>query len=124
MPEFSRKSLDKLHTCDNILQEICQEAIRVIDFSVICGHRNEQEQTKAYNEGYSKAKWGQSNHNFAPSRAIDLLPYPSGWESRDKFFELAGVIKGIAYCKGYKVRWGGEFKGFFDGAHFEIVGDI
>jgi len=122
MPRFSKRSQERLKTCHKDIQAICNDAIEIIDFSVIWGRRNEEEQTKAYNEGYSKAKYGESKHNVEPkSEAVDLLPYPSGWGDKEQFYLLAGVIKACAHKRKIKIKWGGEFKSFFDGAHFEII---
>lgn len=121
MPRFGKASLENLGTCDNRLREICLEAIKIMDFSVICGHRGEEAQNKAFTEGNSKAKWGESKHNSMPSKAIDLLPYPPDWADRERFAKLAGIMVGIAHMKGIKIKWGGEFKGFYDAAHFQLV---
>ena len=74
MPVFGKRSLQKLETCDPRLQEICKEAIKVMDFTVLCGHRAEDEQNRVYNEGKSKLQWPKSKHNSKPSIAIDLAP--------------------------------------------------
>lgn len=121
MPIFSTKSKLNLLTCDQRLQTIAFDAIGIIDFSVICGHRGKEAQEKAFAGGFSKAKWGQSKHNTSPSQAMDLLPYPSGWDDINQFYQLAGVIKAIAFKHGIPIRWGGEFKWGFDGGHFELL---
>jgi peptidoglycan L-alanyl-D-glutamate endopeptidase CwlK len=122
MPQFSNKSKLNLLTCDQKLQELCFDAIGVVDFSVICGHRGKEAQNKAYKDGDSRAKWGESRHNISPSRAVDLLPYPYGYDDINQFYQLAGVMKALAFNKGYNLKWGGDFEGFFDGAHFELGG--
>ncbi len=126
---FSQKSLDVLNTCDPRLVDICLEAIKIIDFTVICGHRGEEDQNKAYVGGKSKLKYPQSSHNKIPSQAVDLAPYPINWENRERFTLLAGVILGIAHQKGYNLRWGGAWNGldtfttnkFSDLPHFELT---
>jgi len=129
---FSRSSKEKLITCRLDLQFICNEAISVMDFSVIWGRRNKQEQNFAYKYGFSKKKWPESRHNFEPPRlseAIDLAPYPIDWTDKDRFILLAGIIKGIAYENGIRIRWGGDWDGdndlkdqtFFDYCHYEIT---
>ncbi len=121
MPHFGKKSLEQLATCESEIQIICNEAIKIMDFSVICGNRKKEDQDKAHEEGYSEVEWPNSRHNTFPSKAVDILPYPSGWQDIGKFHELAGVIKTIAHQKDIKIRWGGNFKSFFDGAHFELI---
>ena len=121
MPKFSNKSKEKLVTCDIRLQNICHEAIKIMDFSVICGYRDEEAQNSLFEKGMTKAKWGESEHNNIPAKAVDLLPYPSGWDDKYKLYELAGVIGAVAFSQGVKIKWGRDFKSFFDGAHFELM---
>ena len=131
MPIFSKTSLRKLATCSPLLEEIAQEAIRVVDFSVIWGHRNKRDQDKAFKDGFSEKKWPFSKHNEWPSRAMDIIPYPvkEKWEEdRDKFFFLAGIVIGIALKMKVEVRWGGDWdrnpstkEKFEDLAHFELL---
>ncbi|PIR06673.1 MAG: peptidase [Candidatus Komeilibacteria bacterium CG11_big_fil_rev_8_21_14_0_20_36_20] len=122
MPLFSKKSKKNLIDTDYRLVNIAYKAIEIIDFSVIEGYRSETKQNKLFKEGFTKAQFPLSPHNKKPSRAIDLLPYPfQGWENKEQFFLLAGVIKAIAHEQNIGIRWGGEFKSFFDGPHFELL---
>lgn len=121
MPHFGRSSKKKLATCDKRLQDICNEAIKYYDFSVICGYRGEKDQNEAFLRGASKAKFPQSEHNKSPSRAVDLAPYPIDWRDRERFRFLSYIIRGIADYQGVKLRWGGDFESVSDMPHFEIV---
>lgn len=128
MYKFGKSSLKRLETCDPRLQEILNEAIKEIDFSVLCGHRNEEDQNKAVKGGFSKVKYPNSKHNSYPSKAVDCAKYPLRWENLDDFKELAAVILRIAKEKGYKVRWGADWnmdgktsdERFLDYPHFQI----
>jgi peptidoglycan L-alanyl-D-glutamate endopeptidase CwlK len=51
---------------------------------------------------------------------VDVVPYPVDWSDICGFYEFAGFVKGIAVPLGIKVKWGGDFKTFFDGAHWEL----
>jgi hypothetical protein len=53
--------------------------------------------------------------------AIDVVPYPVDWDNINAFYEFAGRVKQKADELGIKVRWGGDFDGFFDGPHWELV---
>jgi len=135
MAHFSSKSKEILSTCDNRLQDICNTLIEWFDFSVISGHRGEEEQNKIFADGYSQVKYPDSKHNAEPSLAVDLTPYPVDWEDREAFTYLAGWFMGVARMKGYKVRWGGDWNGtdgnrggdslkdnsFDDLGHFELM---
>ena len=128
MPSFGKASLERLSTCHPDLQAICHEAIKLIDFTVVCGHRNEVEQNLAYNTKKSQLKFPASKHNKTPSLAVDIAPYPINWADKNRFHYLAGIMKGIALSKGIKLRWGGDWDNngelndqvLIDLPHFEI----
>ncbi len=120
MFKFSKISQSKLDTCDKRIQLICNEAIKVFDFSVLCGHRGEISQDKAYRTGKSQLKWPDSKHNKEPSIAVDLAPYPIDWKDIARFYGLAGYIKEAAYSNGLDVIWGGCWDDLKDYGHFEL----
>ena len=134
MPSFGTASKKRRETIDTGLKEIIDSAIKVFDFTIVCGHRNKTQQEKAFNDGHSQLHWPDSKHNSKPSKAVDLAPYDPvnrriDWNNRDRFILLAGVIMGIAHSKGIKIRWGGDWDGdtfmhnqrFHDLPHFELV---
>ena len=137
--KFSTRSLDRLKTCHEDIQLVMQEVIRVVDFSVVFGHRGEEEQNKAYPK-FSSKQWPDSKHNKVPALAIDVLPYPSGWpqdtdEANVKshkiaqFYYMAGIVMLIAKDLNISLRWGGDWdmdkdfldQTFDDLAHFELI---
>lgn len=128
MPSFSQRSKNNLKLCDVRLQDVLMEAIKYYDFTVICGHRGEEEQNRAYHEGKSKLLFPASKHNKNPSRAVDIVPYPIDWNNKARFFYLAGLVIGIARTMGHVIRWGGDWNGdgdfgdqnFNDLPHFEL----
>ena len=118
-------------TCTADLQYIATRAIQIIDFSVLWGYRNEQEQNEAYEKGRSKLRFPYSKHNTYPSQAIDLAPYPIDWKNIKRFIYLGGVMLGIAKEKHLRIRWGGDWnsngilsdENFKDYGHFELIGE-
>lgn len=127
MPYFSKTSIEKLKTCHNDLQVICNKAIELYDFAVICGYRNKEEQSKAFKGGFSKVNYPLSRHNHLPSNAMDLCPYPIDWKNENRFYELAGIIKTVAdylLTSGkisHKIQWGGDWRTLNkDLPHFEL----
>ncbi len=130
MPSFGKRSKRNLDTLKPDLQAVLNEAIRYMDFSVIEGFRGEADQNKYFNEGKSKLRFPQSNHNKLPSKAVDLAPYPSLWSNIGKFYELADVMFKAANTLGVKLRWGGDWsrdgdvtdQKFNDLPHFELKG--
>lgn len=121
----SLKHRDSLHPD---LQRVLDEAIKTYNFSIICGHRNETDQNKAYAEGKSQKKWPESKHNSWPSRAADLAPFPVDWNDRARFHVMMGHVESAAIRLGIAVRFGWDFNQngkdddrFKDLPHVELV---
>jgi len=121
MAKLGRKSLERLGTCHEDLQIIVHELIKVMDVSVICGVRGEQEQNKAFRDGKSNLQFPNSKHNRTPSEAVDVVPYPVDWKDIGRFERMVGAIQAIAIMKGIKIRVGADFKSFKDYPHIELV---
>lgn len=128
MPSFSKNSLDQLQTCDQRLQDLMNEAIKYINFSVLNGHRSKEYQDNAYKTGHSTLKWPQSKHDASPSLAVDIAPWPIDFKDIKRYIYYAGIIKGISLQMGIPIRWGGDWNMNFDPAdntfndlgHFEL----
>lgn len=129
MPSFGKASREKLDTCDDKLQAICEVVIEHYDFSVLEGHRSGERQNELFRQGKSTLKAGQSKHNSLPSRAVDLSPYKIDWENPKRFYLLAGMMFQCAYELNIKIRWGGDWdrdwdhadQSFMDLPHFELI---
>ena len=135
MYQFSNKSKIKLTQAHEKLQLIAFEAIAIVDFTILETHRSHDRQTQLFKEGKTKVEY--SKHNYLPSHAVDIAPYPipKDWGDSDKkelarFYYLAGVWKAVAYQHNIKIRWGGDWQGstiFTDNSwddllHFELIG--
>jgi hypothetical protein len=80
--------------------------------------RTHAEQTMLYVKGVSKAKAGQSWHNFG--QAVDIVHSVKAWNLTDHEWRLLGHIgKEVAARNNIKVRWGGDWS-FYDPAHWEL----
>ncbi len=128
MPRFSGTSLLHFATLHPKLQTILEEAITILDFAIICGHRGEIDQAKAYLGGKSKLKWPNSRHNSWPSEAVDIVPFPVDWTNIPAFKRLADIVIGTAKTHGVNLRWGGDWdrdgvteKNENDLVHFELA---
>jgi len=121
MPSFSQSSAEKLDTCVLPLQDLFNEVVKVWDCTVLEGHRNEAAQNKAVEESRSYVSFPDSNHNASPSKAVDVVPYPIDWDDIQRFKDFSNFVKGVAHGLGISVRWGGDFKDFFDGPHWEVL---
>lgn len=127
---FGETSKRKLSECDENLQRIACVAINGYGFTVICGHRNKDEQNKAYEQGFSMKKYPNSKHNSKPSKAMDIIPDKGGWNAgREQFILMIGIIKGVALNLGIPIRCGLDFNdnnnlqddNFIDSAHIELI---
>ena len=129
MYKFGKVSQERLDTCHPDLQELLNEAIKYIDFSVICGYRNEEDQMNAFISGASKVQYPNSKHNTKPSVAVDIAPYPIDWDNIKRFAFLVGIVKGIAESRGIEIRLGADWDSdgditdhkFMDWPHIELV---
>ena len=84
--------------------------------------RTYAEQDKLYAQGrttgggiVTKAKGGQSNHNFGT--ALDVVPIVNGsadWNSKD-WDKISVIGKAVGF------NWGGDWKGFVDKPHYEMT---
>lgn len=88
---------------------------------VLVGHRTKEEQDAAVAKGFSKVKFPNSKHNSLPSKAVDICPHPVNWNDKQAFIDLSLTVKEEAAKMGLKIKWGGDFKTFFDGPHYELV---
>jgi len=129
MPKFGKSSQARLDTCHPDLQLLLNFVIKKIDITILCGHRTEAEQNKAYREKKSKLKFPQSKHNKVPSMAVDLSLYPINWSDHGSFYMVIGYIRRVADELGIKIRvgsdWDGDWKtkdqSFHDLPHIELV---
>ena len=90
------------------LKKIIEELGKHLNFLVVCGFRNEIDQNKAFREGRSKAKWGQSAHNFTPCKAVDIIPYNGGnkidWEDDECMRNIRAHLEDLATKAGIKLK--------------------
>jgi len=141
MFKFGISSTQRLATCEPDLQHIFNFVIDHIDCSIICGHRDEADQTKAFVDKKSKVQFPNSKHNSYPSSAVDVAPYRGDrqphidWNDPEEFNRFASFVLGVAemmYARGeisHKIRWGGDWDMDFDTKdnrfndlpHFELI---
>lgn len=121
--KFGKKSLERLSQCDIRLQTLCSRMLERSDFdmTVTCGHRNKEDQEKAFADGKSKAHFGQSKHNSFPSKAVDICPYPVNWDINDRrWVDMVALAYDCAREIGIKIKCGYFFKKFKDAPHVEL----
>ncbi len=120
MPSFSKRSLTNLNQLHPLLQKVCRETIKVFDFTILDAQRGRAEQERAFKDGFSRAHFGQSAHNYYPAVAMDICPYPIDWNNIDAFKDLNGVLMPIAKKLDVPLEWGGTWKSIRDYPHYEL----
>lgn len=84
-----------------------------------CVVRGSQEQNRLFREGRSKARAGESPHNYGA--AVDLIHGTKAWALTRRQWTIVGHLgKELAVQAGLKVTWGGDW-GFYDPAHWELT---
>lgn len=142
MPSFGKTSKMRLDTCEKELQLLFNKVIKYYDCIIIQGHRSIEEQQRLFKEGKSKIDGisRKGNHNYYPSRAVDVAPYFSKtphvrWNDSNSFYHFAGFVRGVAQLlhdtgtMQYRLRYGGDWnqnmnihdQTFNDLVHFELV---
>ena len=130
MSRFSERSKAILDTCHPFLVDLFMEVVKGYDCTILCGHRSQEDQEKAFHEGRTKVHWPDSLHNSNPSLGVDVAPYPIDWNDLNRFYHFGGYVWRTAENMGILVRWGGDwtrnlnFKDqyFFDLPHWELFG--
>ncbi len=125
MPRFGQKSIKRLKGVDPQLVNVLNEAIKMMDITIIEGVRSKNRQLELLKLGATKVKY--SKH--IDGKAVDLAPCPIDWKDRDRFHYMGGMIRGIAQQMGINIRWGGDWNSngvvadnnFDDLVHFELV---
>ena len=115
------KSKEKLQGVDIRLVRLVEQDIKetTVDFTVLEGLRTPERQQQLVNDGFSQTL--KSKH--LTGHAVDLVAIVNGKVSWDKehYPEIARAMKKAADEQQVKIRWGGDFKTFFDGPHFELI---
>ena len=117
---FGAKSLEKLSTVHTDLQKLFKEAITnsPYDFSITEGVRSLERQKELYDAKKSTTM----NSRHLTGKAVDIAVFVDGkltWDIR-AYKAVAEHIKTIAKLMNIPIVWGGDWKSFIDGPHFEL----
>lgn len=114
------KSLSKLEGVHPDLVRVIKRAIQLtpVDFSVIEGRRTLARQKELVAAGASKTM----NSRHLTGHAVDIAPYVAGKIRWDwpLFHQIAPAVKQAAMELGIPIVWGGDWRTFKDGPHFEL----
>lgn len=120
MRKYSQRSLNNLKGIHPDLRRVIDRALQEspLDFVVIEGLRTRARQIELVESGASQTM----NSRHLTGHAVDLMPIgPNGpafdWPLYDR---LGPAVKEAADKEGVSLVWGGDWKSFRDGPHFEL----
>lgn len=114
------RSLSRLEGVHPHLVAIVKRAAAMsdLDFTVLEGLRTVERQRVLFAQGATKTM--KSRH--LTGHAVDLAPMIGGKVSWDwpLYHRLAPIVKKAASDIGHPVEWGGDWKSFKDGPHWQL----
>lgn len=118
--KLSRRSLARLEGVHPDLVRVVNLAIELteVDFGVTEGMRTIEKQREYVARGASKTM----NSRHLTGHAVDLVAY-IGAEVRwdwPLYHKIADAMKRAANSLGVPIVWGGDWRSFKDGPHFEL----
>lgn len=117
---FGSRSLQRLEGIHPDLRRVMDRAIATtdLDFTVLEGLRSLERQKKLVASGASKTL--KSRH--LTGHAVDIAPLIEGAVSWDwpLYHKLAKVVKAAAAHEGVMIEWGGDWRSFKDGPHWQL----
>jgi peptidoglycan L-alanyl-D-glutamate endopeptidase CwlK len=121
MFKLSQKSIDRLSGVHQDLVDVVKRAIEITecDFTVLEGVRSVARQEQLVKAGASQTM--KSRH--LTGHAVDLGAMVNGsvrwdWPLYDK---IALAMKAAAIEKQVAIEWGGDWRSFKDGPHFQLT---
>jgi peptidoglycan L-alanyl-D-glutamate endopeptidase CwlK len=131
MYKFSQRSTAKLLTCDIKIQRLFNKIITLQDCTIVYGHRSKQEQNALYQIGRTveldrgivtncDGVKTLSNHNYYPSPAVDVMPYPIDWYDIERVTQFAELVLDTASDMRIDLIWGGHWRNFKDYPHYQL----
>ena len=127
MARFGKRSRSRLKGVNPKLVNVLNEAIKLMDLTILEGLRSVERQKELVASGASKTM--KSKH--LKGMAVDVTPYPVDFDSAkgiNRHYYMAGMLRGIAHMMKITVRSGadwdsdGEIKDqkFNDLVHLEL----
>lgn len=119
---LSRRSEENLRGVHPDLVKVVHRALEItdIDFMVIEGKRNEARQRQLVASGKSQTM----NSRHLTGHAVDCAPLVNNqipWNDWPYFKKVADAMMQAAKELGVDVEWGGNWKTFKDGPHFQLT---
>jgi len=117
---LSQRSKDRLKGVHPDLVRVVELAISLtsVDFAVTEGLRTRERQAQLLKEGKSKTM----NSRHITGHAVDLAAWVGGTVNWDftNYTKIAEAMKKASQQLSVPIVWGGDWKTFKDGPHFEL----
>lgn len=117
---LGQRSLDRLIGVHPDMVKTIHRAIQItaIDFTVLEGLRTKERQKELFAKGATKTM----NSRHLTGHAVDIAPVIDGAVSWDwpLYHRLAVAVKEAAKEVGVPITWGGDWRTFKDGPHWEL----
>ncbi len=118
--KFSQRSINNLIGVHPDLVSVVRRALEIsdIDFAVIEGLRTKERQAELVRSGASQTM----NSRHITGHAVDLAAVVGGSIRWDwpLYEHIAKAVKTASQELGIAIVWGGDWKTFKDGPHFEL----
>ena len=117
---LGQRSLSRLEGVHPDLVRIVKKAAALsdLDFTVLEGIRSVERQKQLVSQGASRTM----NSRHITGHAVDLAPMIAGEVRWDwpLYHKLAKIIKSAAADEKVPLQWGGDWRAFKDGPHWEL----
>lgn len=117
---LSQKSIDRLSGVHPDLVAVVKRALEIteVDFAVLEGVRSRTRQEQLFKQKATKTM----NSRHLTGHAVDLGAYVGGSLRWDwpLYYQIADAMKAAAAELEIPLTWGGDWKTFPDGPHFEL----
>ena len=123
---LGKNSIERLKGVHPDLVKVAKRAIELteVDFGVTAGVRTIEQQKEYVRSGASKTM--NSRHliqHDGYAHAFDVAAYVNGaiqWTPFSLYTDIARAMKAAAAEQGIPIEWGGDWKTFKDGPHFQL----
>lgn len=117
---LGQRSLSRLEGVHPDLVRVVKKAavLSSLDFTVLEGLRTKERQKQLLDLGATKT----INSRHLTGHAVDLAPMVGGTVRWDwpLYHQLAVIVKEAAKAENVPIQWGGDWRTFKDGPHWEL----
>lgn len=117
---LGQRSLSRLEGVHPDLVRVVKKAAAMssLDFTVLEGLRTKERQKQLMDLGATKTL----NSRHITGHAVDLAPMVGGTVRWDwpLYHQLAVIVKDAAKAENVPIQWGGDWRTFKDGPHWEL----